>query len=53
MLNVLFAIAFTFLGIVTAFYMAVTGSVVFAFAALFISFIAFAVTIAAMFLAEY
>ena len=53
MINVLFAMAFTLLGFVTAFYMASIGSVVFAFAALFVTFIAFAVTIAAMFIAEF
>lgn len=53
MINVIFAIAFTLLGLVTALYMAATGSVVFAFVALFVAFIAFAVTIAAMFIAEY
>lgn len=53
MLNIIFAMIFTLLSLVTAFYMATTGSVVFAFVALFVAFISFAVTFAAMFIAEY
>lgn len=52
MLNVIFAIIFVFLCLATALFMGVTGSTGFALIALFCAFKAFAVSVAAMFLAE-
>jgi hypothetical protein len=53
MLNVIFAIIFAFLCMATALFMGLSGSLGFALIALFCAFIAFAVSVAAMFLAEF
>jgi hypothetical protein len=53
MLNFIFAIVFTFLCMATALFMGATGSIGFALIALLCAFIAFAVSVAAMFSAEF
>jgi hypothetical protein len=53
MLNVIIATIFTFLCMGTALFMGATGFLSFALIALFCAFVAFAVSIAAMFIAEF
>lgn len=52
-MNVVFAVVFTFLCLATALFMGATGSLGFALIALFCAFLSFAVSVAAMFLAEF
>lgn len=53
MMNVVFALAFTLLCMTTALFMGASGSLGFALIALFCAFVAFAVSVAAMFISEF
>jgi hypothetical protein len=52
MLNIFFAVIFTFFSLATALFMGATGSTGFALIALFCAFISFAASVAAMFIEE-
>jgi len=52
-MDIIFAVIFTFLCMATALFMGATGSSGFALIALFCAFLSFAVSVAAMFIAEF